>query len=180
MELTNINLQFPIGEMPSIKEPTTDQLNEWIQNIEQFPSLLKNITKGLTPEQLKWKYRPNGWMIKQVVHHCADSHMNSYIRFKLALTEETPKIRPYFEDKWAELFDSLDENIDDSIELINVLHRKWVKLLKGLTKEDLKKEFAHPEHGTIFNLAENIGIYSWHSLHHLEHIKLAIKAKGCN
>jgi len=180
MKPVNINSQFPIGEMPSIKAPTQAQLDEWIKNIEQFPTLLKKVTNGLTVEQLNWKYRPNGWMIKQVVHHCADSHMNSYIRFKLALTEETPNIKPYFEDKWAELFDSLDDNISDSIELITVLHKKWTKLLKGLTKEDLKKEFAHPEHGTLFNLAENIGIYSWHSLHHLEHIKEAIKAKGRN
>lgn len=176
--LTEINLRFPIGEAPSIKKPSSVQLNEWIHNIENFPVLLKEITKELTVEQLNWKYRPNGWTIKQVIHHCSDSHMNSYIRFKLALTEETPKIRPYFEDKWAELTDSLDNDISDSIELITVLHRKWVKTLKTLTKEELQKEFAHPEHGTIFNLAENIGIYSWHSMHHLEHIKLAIKSEG--
>ena len=172
------NVQYPIGEMPSIKEPSRAQLNEWIENIEQFPNRLKKITDGLTSEQLNWRYRPDGWMIKQVVHHCGDSHINSYIRFKLALTEESPKIRPYFEGKWAELFDSQDDDISDSIELITVLHRKWVKLLRGLTEEDLNKEFVHPEHGTIFNLAENIGIYSWHSLHHLEHIKIAIQSKG--
>lgn len=173
-----MNLQYPIGQMPSIKNPTQNQLDQWIDDIQSFPTLLKVLTKELTVEQLNWQYRSGGWKVKQVIHHCSDSHMNSYIRFKLALTENTPHIRPYFEDKWAELSDSLDNDIQDSLDLITILHKKWVKLLKSLTKEELLKEFTHPEHGTVFNLAENIGIYSWHSLHHCAHIKLAIESKG--
>lgn len=171
-------LQFPVGPMPSIKSPSKEQLEEWIVTIEQFPYELKKITESLTTEQLNWKYRPEGWRLKQVVHHCADSHMNSYIRFKLALTEQTPDIRPYFEDRWAELLDSLDDDIEDSLQLLEVLHPEWVKLLRCLSSEELNKEFTHPEHGTIFNLAENIGIYSWHSNHHLAHVRLAIASQG--
>lgn len=90
---------------------------------------------------MNWKYRPGGWTVKQVIHHCADSHMNSVMRFKLALTEETPEIRPYFEDKWANLLDSQDDDISASVTLLEGLHKKWAVLLKGLAEEDLKLEF---------------------------------------
>jgi hypothetical protein len=169
-------LKYPIGQAPSIKEPSRIELEEWIGVIEKFPSLISELTKGITKEQLSLQYRPGGWSIKQVIHHCADSHMNSFIRFKLALTEELPSIRPYFEDRWAELFDGTSDEIDDSLLLLQGLHSRWGKLLRKLTSEELQMEFKHPEHGTRFTLAENIGVYAWHSQHHLEHIKLALVA----
>lgn len=172
------NLRYPIGKAPALKNPSKEQIDEWINKIDRFPRLLKESTQSLSIEQLNWRYRPEGWKIKQVVHHCADSHMNSYIRFKLALTEDCPNIRPYFEDRWAELPDSLDDNIQDSIELLTILHKRWVKLLRRLSEEELLREFSHPENGTVINLAENIGIYAWHSMHHLEHVKLAIRSEG--
>ncbi len=173
MELNK--LQFPIGQAPSTRHPSDEQIKEWITTIETFPILLRKLTENLSANELNLKYRPNGWAVKQVVHHCADSHMNSFIRFKLTLTEDTPNIRPYFEDKWAELPDGSTSDIEDSLVLLEGLHNRWGKLLRNLTSNELQKEFTHPEHGTKFNLAENIGIYAWHSLHHLAHIKLALQ-----
>jgi len=173
-------LKFPIGEYIPNKNPNKDELNGWINEIKNFPSQLNIITKNISIQELNWRYRPNGWTVKQVIHHCADSHMNSLIRFKLALTEDTPTIRPYHEDKWAELIDSSDNDISDSMILLKGLHSKWVKLLQNLTEEQLKLEFVHPQHGLKFNLAENIGNYAWHCNHHLEHIKLGIKSNGKN
>lgn len=171
-------LKFPIGKCTECKGASLKQINSWILDIENFPNKVKEITQDLTIEQLNWKYRPDGWTIKQVVHHCADSHMNSFIRFKLALTEDIPAIRPYFEDRWAELPDSLDDNITTSIVLLTALHQKWVYLLRTLTTEQLQLEFVHPEHGQQFSLSENIGIYAWHCNHHFAHIENALKFKG--
>ena len=133
------------------------------------------MVKDLNDEKLKNKYRPDGWTIKQVVHHCADSHINSFVRFKLALTEDVPAIKPYFEDRWAELSDSLSNDISDSIQILNSLHNKWVLLLRSLTVEQLHREFFHPETNKKISLKENIGLYAWHCNHHLAHIQLAIK-----
>jgi len=168
-------LKFPIGEFVKPEFISTDQIDEWIKEIELFPSRLKLATDPLTEKRLNQKYRPEGWTIRQVVHHCADSHMNSFIRFKLSLTEDSPTIKPYFEDRWAEMPDYLDVSIENSIQILEGLHFRWVKLLKSLNEVDLQKEFVHPEHGKRFSVAENIGVYAWHSNHHLEHIKLALK-----
>ena len=171
-------LKFPIGPYTANKNPDENTLSIWLKVIELFPQNIIALTTNLNPEELNWRYRPEGWTIKQLVHHCADSHLNSIIRFKLALTEDMPKVRPYYEDRWAELPDALDDNIEPSLDLIKALHHKWLILLKSLTKEQLKKEFVHPEHGATFNLAETIGNYAWHCRHHLAHIELAIEAKG--
>ena len=171
-------LKFPIGKYEPNKNPDKATISKWISEIENFPSQLDEITKDLSVEKLNYKYRPEGWTVKQVIHHCADSHMNSYIRFKLALTEETPAIRPYFEDRWAELDDSLNNDISTSISLLKATHKKWVEVLKNLSETDLQKEFMHPEHGTIFNLAETIGNYAWHGNHHLAHVKNGIASNG--
>lgn len=149
-----------------------------IIHIELFPTRVEGLIRNIDIEKLNWKYRPGGWMVKQVIHHCADSHMNSVIRFKLALTEDRPIIRPYFEDRWAKLYDSMSDDVSESLTLLIGLHKKWTRLLKNLTKEQLKMEFVHPENGLKINLAENIGIYSWHCNHHLAHIKNAIRSEG--
>lgn len=171
-------LQFPIGkfENPIIIDST--QLNDWITEIELFPKKLKELVNNLTATQLQWKYRPNGWTIQQVVHHCADSHMNSFIRFKLSVTENSPIIKPYFEDKWAELADVLISDINDSLKIIEGLHHRWIILLRSFTATDFEKDFIHPEHGKRFTIAENIGVYAWHCNHHLAHIKQALSCKG--
>jgi len=172
------NLKYPAGKFNKPEKIDPAMIQVWVKEIEAFPTILRKLTHDLTTEQLNWRYRPNGWTIKQVVHHCADSHMNSVTRFKLSLTEDSPEIKPFFEDRWAELPDSLDDDISYSLTLLSGLHDRWVKLLRSLTNEDLAREFIHPEYGQRFNLAETIGNYAWHGRHHLAHIEQALKHEG--
>jgi len=162
--------RFPIGQFAPPKEVTQQMLKEWIAEIAAFPAQLKQEVMHLTDTQLDTPYRPGGWTIRQVVHHCADSHANSLIRFKLALTEDNPTIRPYHEDRWAELPDSREFPIDGSIKILEGLHQRWAALLGQLTPTELQRTFIHPEHGRVFRLDENIGLYAWHCKHHLAHI----------
>jgi len=171
-------LSFPIGKYRPTENPGIELINAWIKDIEEFPAKLEQLTKNISFEKLEWKYRPNGWSVKQVIHHCADSHMNSIIRFKLALTEDSPVIRPYEEDKWAELFDYNADEIQNSLALLKALHRKWIILLKSLSSEQLALQFVHPEHGRKTDLAQNIGIYAWHCNHHYAHVLNGINSKG--
>ncbi len=170
-------LRFPIGEFEKPNTITPNHIDEWINTIENFPKRIKAITSGLSEEELNYRYRPDGWTIKQVVHHCADSHINSIIRFKLALTEDSPTIRPYFEDRWANLVD-YSHDIQLSITILEGVHAKLGILLRRLNSEELKREFIHPEHGKRFSLEETIGVYAWHSNHHYAHIEQALKHKG--
>ena len=171
-------LRFPIGEFQKPEIITSHMITNWISDIERFPAEIEKLTNQLTKDELYWTYRPEGWTIKQVVHHCADSHMNSIIRFKLALTEDSPTIRPYYEDRWANLIDGNEDNLDDSLQLLKGLHSKLGKLLKHVSEEELSREFIHPEHGKRFRIDETIGVYAWHSNHHLAHVNQAINNKG--
>jgi hypothetical protein len=170
-----VNLQFPIGQYIKPETITNKQIDSYIQTIESFPNRLKELVINLSEDQLNTTYRPGGWTIRQVIHHCADSHMNSLTRFKLALTEEKPTIKPYFEEKWAELADSKLMPIAPALQMLNGIHARWTVLLKSLTKSDLSRSFIHPEHGKEFRLDENIGVYAWHCDHHLAHIQLALE-----
>lgn len=169
------HLRFPIGEFEMPYTVSGELKSKWIQAISDFPLILKDLTANLTSEEKQLTYRPGGWNIKQVVHHCADSHMNSLIRFKLTLTEESPTIRPYSEERWAELDDGNEDDLSDSLQLLTSLHSKWTRLLHKLSDEDIKRTYVHPEHGQEFTLLEAIGTYAWHCEHHLGHIKLALK-----
>ncbi len=171
-------LKYPIGIFKKPEHITREHIAGWIDAIGTFPERLEKEVLFLDKDQLNLRYRPQGWTIKQVVHHCADSHMNSYIRFKLAMTEDIPAIRPYFEDRWATLPDACDANIQDSLTLIKGLHARWVIFLNELTDMDLERLFVHPEHNQQFSLKENIGIYAWHGNHHLAHIRQAKKFAG--
>ena len=171
------NLRFPIGEFQFPSDISSELKQRWIQSISDFPKTLDKLTGNLSSDEKNLTYRPDGWNIKQVVHHCADSHMNSIIRFKLTLTEDSPTIRPYFEDRWGELDDNNADNLTDSLQLITALHSKWTRLLRGLTESDLERYYVHPEHGQEFTLLEAIGTYAWHCEHHLGHVKLALKQK---
>ena len=171
-------LRFPIGKFECPEKITAGVIKDWIEDFAYFPKQLLILCGPLSKEELNWKYRSNGWTVKQVIHHCADSHMNSFIRFKLALTEDTPKIKPYYEDRWAELTDGNNDDIRSSLLLLNALHQKWVRLLSSLTAEELEKAFLHPETNSLTQLKKNIGIYSWHGKHHLAHIELALLTKG--
>ncbi|RZN79705.1 MAG: putative metal-dependent hydrolase [Winogradskyella sp.] len=170
-------LRYPIGEFQAPEIISKDQKEKWITDIENFPNSVEGITKSLSNSELNYRYRPDGWTIKQVVHHCADSHINSIIRFKLSLTEDTPTIRPYFENRWAELTD-YEHDIDTALSILKGIHAKLGILLKNLSDNELKLKFIHPEHGKSFTLEETIGTYAWHSNHHLAHIKQALKYKG--
>jgi uncharacterized damage-inducible protein DinB len=170
-------LKYPIGKFVKPDFYTPEILNQYILDIELFPSRLRSEVEQLTDEQLDTPYRPDGWTIRQVVHHCADSHMNSFTRFKLALTEEKPTIKPYFEDRWAELADSKNMPIEPALNILDGLHQRWVVLLKSLTKEDLERRFVHPEHGKELKLDGTLGLYAWHGHHHLAHITNLKKSK---
>ena len=171
-------LKFPIGKCPKVDSISENDLETWIATIEKFPSKIKTLTSSLSDEELNWIYRPKGWCIKQVVHHCADSHMNSFIRFKLALTEDVPTIKPYEEQLWAELADGNSNDISTSLKIIEGVHARWVLLLKSLGEQQLKRQFFHPANMKIASLEETIGVYAWHCNHHLAHIEQALLHKG--
>lgn len=171
------SLRYPVGKLKVPKDVLKEQISEWINTIELFPSKVREITENLSDEELDWKYRPDGWTIRQVVHHVADSHMNSIIRFKLALTEDVPAIKPYHEDKWAELADS-KASISISLALLDGLHAHWTILLKSMCEEDFKRKIFHPELGSELSLAFMLGLYSWHCRHHLAHIKQGLESAG--
>jgi len=171
---TNIEeLKYPIGKFQAPVTIDNIQIKEWIETIERFPRKLSYEVLNLTQIQLEKQYRPNGWTIRQVVNHCADSHINSFIRFKLALTEDVPTIKPYFEDLWAELPDSNAFLVNSSLKLLEGLHERWTFLLRSLSDQDLERQFKHPESGELISLKINIGIYAWHCEHHLAHVKNA-------
>jgi hypothetical protein len=141
----------------------------FIRQIEETPARLREAVGGLTLEGLETPYREGGWTIRQVVHHVPDSHLNSYVRFRLALTEDEPTIKPYMEDRWAELPDARTGPIDLSLVLLDSLHRRWVALLRSLTPEQWKRRFRHPELGVV-PLERNLALYAWHGRHHVAHI----------
>jgi uncharacterized damage-inducible protein DinB len=163
------NLQYPIGKFQYVGPITAEQLDIWIAEIAKAPQKLRFAVQGLTESQLDTPYRLGGWTVRQVVHHVADSHMNSYIRFKLALTEDLPTIKPYDEASWAELTDSVNLPVEISLQLLDSLHLRWVDLLKSTSAEAFKRCFIHPESGET-PLARNLGIYAWHGNHHIAHI----------
>ena len=165
-------LKFPVGKFVKPESITKEIIDSAISDVENFPNFVKAEIENLDEKDLNLRYRPEGWTISQVIHHCADSHINSYVRFKLALTEDLPTIKPYEESLWAELPDSkLSPFV--SLKLLEALHERWVVILKNLSDEDLNKEFIHPEQSEKISLKENILIYSWHCQHHLAHIKQA-------
>lgn len=167
-------LQFPIGKYISKKNVNNDVFNSWLLTIETFYLKLNDSVDGLTEQQLTNTYRPSSWSIKQLVHHLADSHMNAFMRFKLALTEDKPTIKPYFEARWAMLTD-YQGSIESSLKIIEGVHQRWSELLKPMTTTDFKKTYIHPEFNSEFDLKEALCQYDWHCRHHLAHIEIAKK-----
>jgi hypothetical protein len=168
-------LKYPIGKFYCPNNILDQQIESWISILEHFPNRLENLVKDLTNAQLDTVYRPGGWTVRQVIHHISDSHHHSYTRFKWALTEDKPVIKAYYEERWAELFDSKSAPIDMSLNHIKVMHYKLVYLLKGLSRDDLNKCFIHPETNSEVLLSFNIGNYAWHSNHHYAHIENLLK-----
>jgi hypothetical protein len=163
-------LKYPIGKFQMPGELTADLLHQCILDIALFPERLRNEVQHLREEQLDTAYRPEGWTIRQVVHHCADSHMNSLTRLKLALTEDSPTIKPYLEARWAELPDSMGMPVEPSLKMIEGIHERWVAVLRKVTYDQYKRVFIHPEHGREFRVDQNMALYAWHCNHHLAHI----------
>ncbi|MDI4645292.1 YfiT family bacillithiol transferase [Cohnella hashimotonis] len=165
------DLRYPIGEFAFEGDISFEQRRQWIQEIASLPDLLSEAVRGLSDAQLDTPYREGGWKVRQVVHHVGDSHMNSLTRFKLALTEERPTIKPYEESLWAELADSRDLPIAPSLALIAAVHVRWTALLASLSDEQFAREFYHPGSGEMTRLDRCLGMYVWHGKHHTAHIE---------
>jgi hypothetical protein len=163
-------LRFPIGRFTFGGIYSTEDNERNISRIEALPAKLNDLVSRFNEEQLDRQYRPDGWTARQVVHHLVDSHVNSYIRFKLALTEENPTIRPYDEAAWAELPDGKGLDAGVSLALLDALHTRWVAMLRRMKPEDFKRTFFHPEHKKTFPLDDILAMYAWHCDHHFEHI----------
>lgn len=162
-------LRYPIGTFQSKTSFSAEEIDQFIQDIGQLPNLLKEAVINFSEKELNTPYRPGGWTVRQTVHHVADSHINSYTRFRLALTEDKPLIKAYEEHLWAELPDGKNAPVEVSLTLLEALHYRWVFLLRALTPEQWQKSFMHPVSGEI-KLSHAVGMYSWHGQHHLAHI----------
>ncbi len=176
--MTNSDLQklrYPIGEYVLNPDPSADEIKKFIDTIESFPERLSKAVKDLNDEQLDTPYREGGWTIRQVVHHVADSHINGYCRFKFALTENTPAVKAYDETLWAELPEAKSAPIELSLPLLEALHKRWVVMLRAITPAGLKRKIYHSGNKTEMSVDELLGLYSWHSDHHLAHITETIK-----
>lgn len=172
------NLRYPIGHFQCPDTITPTQISDWIETLETLPNRLENLVKNFSAEQLETPYRPEGWTVRQVIHHIADSHHHSYTRFKWALTENRPLIKAYQEKDWSNLFDARTAPIQLSLDYLKALHTKLVYLLKGLSSENMKSFYIHPEGKMEVTVAENIGKYAWHGNHHYAHIANLAERKG--
>lgn len=171
-------LKYPIGKFEVPAEYTTEYISSKIEEIATFPERLKKEIIHLSDDQLDTAYRPEGWTLRQVIHHCAESHMNCFIRIKWALTENNPVIKAYDETLWSELPDNLQMPIEPSLNLLSGLHFRITYILKSLSKTDLKKSFIHPESNSEISINQMIGLYAWHGNHHLKHITSLKKNKN--
>jgi hypothetical protein len=163
------DLRYPVGKFDFPKSVSAQELAGFIDHIAETPARMRAALAGLSESQLDTLYRPGGWTVRQVAHHVPDSHMNSYVRFRLALTEDEPVIKPYEESRWAELSDARGMPVEPSLDLLESLHARWVPLLRSLSAPELKRSFRHPELGPV-RLEQNAALYGWHGRHHVAHI----------
>ena len=178
MHTTMEKFRYPIGRFECPSEITSKHLTEWVSILEELPERLANLVEPLSEAQLDTPYRPEGWTVRQLIHHIADSHHHSYIRFKWALTEEKPVIKAYDEGRWAALFDSKTAPIKLSLSHLKAVHAKLIYLLKGLSAVEIKRVFVHPDSKSEIPLDQNIGHYAWHSKHHYAHIERLLQREG--
>jgi hypothetical protein len=167
METTD--LRYPVGKFTLPASVSPQDRAKFVQQIADAPAQMKAAVAGLSEGQLDTPYRPGGWTVRQVVHHVPDSHLNSYIRFRWALTEDDPAIKAYHEDRWAELPDARSAPVEVSLALLESLHGRWGALLGQLTDQDWKRTFQHPKLGAV-SLEKNAALYAWHGRHHVAHI----------
>lgn len=170
-------LRYPIGRFHARQGLSAEERDALIEQIAALPDQLRAAVSDLTEDQLDTPYRPGGWTVRQVVHHVPDSHLNSYVRFKLALTEDQPAIKGYDEAAWSELPDARTADIAISLALLEALHRRWTILLRSLNDERLARAFRHPELGLV-TLETNLQLYAWHGRHHLTHLTTLRERKG--
>jgi len=170
---SSTDLRYPVGKFHATENPDTNTINSWIRLIADFPAQVRAEVSQLDETQLNWQYRPGGWSIRQVVHHCADSHINAICRVKFALTEDGPTIKPYNETAWAELPDVAHTPIDASLVLLDGLHARWSTLLTHLSEVDFQRFFVHPAHDEKYSMVLGTDHYQWHCRHHLGHIRQA-------
>ncbi len=163
------DLRYPTGRHRKVASLTPEEREAAIESIAATPVRMRAAILGLTPEQLDTPYRPEGWTVRQLLHHVPDSHLNAYVRFKLALTEDNPTIKTYNEARWAELEDSRSTPVEVSLALLEALHHRWVLLLRSLGPEDFARTLNHPDHGPM-SLDSLLAMYSWHGRHHVAHI----------
>lgn len=174
MSTPAVDLRYPVGQFEWVPVASEDEAakrrEQAIQKIASLPGSLRSAVAGFTDAQLDTPYRSEGWTVRQVIHHIADSHMNAYTRFKLALTEDNPTIKPYDQDGWANLPDTAQTPISVSLSMIDALHTRWTVLLRAMSAEQWKRGFVHPEMNAMVPLDKAIAMYAWHSEHHLGHI----------
>src|SRR3981189_2778558 len=156
-----MDLSYPIGKYEHKASLSPTERENAIAQIAATPKRLRDAVAGLSHQQFDTPYRPGGWTVREVVHHVPDSHLNSYVRFKLALTEDEPTIKPYAEDRWAQLADTKATPVEVSLTLLESLHDRWMRLLRSLSQEDWKRTFRHPEMGAM-NLERTLALYAWH------------------
>jgi DinB superfamily len=171
------NLSYPIGKCEYIPESTPAQRKHWVDNIAATPANLRQAVAGMDDAKLDTPYRPGGWTVRQVVHHVADSHINSYVRFRLALTEDSPSITAYDEKAWAELYDARTLPIEVSLGLLDGIHARWASLLRHLDEAAFHRAFIHPELGPV-TVDRALQLYSWHGRHHIAHITSLSERSG--
>ena len=175
------DLRFPIGKFEWVPPRNAAEMAKrrahYIEVLEQLPATFSKAVSGLTPEQLETPYRPEGWTVRQLAGHVPDSHANAYIRFKLALTEYEPTIKPYKEDMWARLPDTANTPVEVSLQLLSALHARWVALLRGMDSSDFGRTLRHPEMG-VLELNRMLALYAWHSEHHTAHVTALRKRMG--
>lgn len=170
-------LKYPIGRFRPPSSASPREREVWIDQIDELPVALRAATAGLDDHQLDTSYRDGGWTVRQVVHHIPDSHLNSYVRFRLALTEDTPRVKPYDEGRWAELDDARTGPIEESLALTDALHARWVRLLRSMNEHDWSRAVDHPESGH-YPLVKMLALYAWHGRHHVAHITDLRARKG--
>ena len=163
------DLRFPVGRMPRRASLTPEERRAAIDDIAATPARLRDAVRGLSEAQLDTPYRPDGWTVRQVVHHVPDSHMNAFVRLKLALTEDTPTIKPYDQAAWAKLEDARTTPIETSLSILDGVHDRMVRLLEAMSPADFERKLNHPENG-VMTLDQLLAMYQWHGKHHVAHI----------
>jgi hypothetical protein len=162
-------VRFPVGDFKTDPVVTGPKRQQWLAEMAEMPKKLSEALRGLNDQQLRVPYRPDGWTPTQVVHHLADAHLNGFVRFKLALTEDLPQIKTYEEALWAETTDGREAPVELSVHLLTALHERWLILLRSLTEEMFGRAFEHPQRGRM-TMDKAIQLYAWHGIHHTAHI----------